>query len=125
VQWLPDDTYIAPDHIRYWADPIIWPTWNGKVTLAGDAAHPMMPFRAQGLNNALQDAHSYVVGLISVVESQKTLSEVVTEYSHESLRRGAAEIKLSSAWGPTLHDWNTLVNTPMMKQGYGKRLLSR
>jgi hypothetical protein len=121
VQWLPDDTYISPDNIRYWADPIHWPTWNGKVTLAGDAAHPMMPFRAQGLNNAMQDSHNYVAGLVEVIEGRKTLSDAINEYSNESLDRGAKEIKLSAAWGPTLHDWNGLMSTPMMKQGYGKK----
>ena len=118
--WVPDDTFIPPDRIRYWANPTIWPNWNGKVTLAGDAAHPMTPFRAQGLNNAMQDAHNYVQGLLKVISGEKTLVDAITDYGNETLERGAAEIKLSSVWGPTLHDWQKLMNTPMMKQGYGK-----
>jgi FAD binding domain len=120
AQWVPDDTYIAPDHIRYWANPTIWPNWGGKATLAGDAAHPMMPFRAQGLNNAMQDANKYVEQLLRVVSGEKSLADAISDYGNEALERGAAEIKLSSVWGPTLHDWKTLMNTPMMKQGYGK-----
>jgi hypothetical protein len=121
ASWLPEDKYIPDDYIRYWDEPVAWPSWNGKVTLAGDAAHPMMPFRAQGLNNALQDAHNYVNSLTDVLDGKKNLSDAITEYGAEALERGAAEIKLSSAWGPALHDWNTMMNTPMMKQGYGKK----
>jgi hypothetical protein len=120
VQWLPDDTIIPKDTIRYWANPVIWPNWNGKVTLAGDGAHPIVPFRAQGLNNALQDAHNYVQALLAVRDGKKSLADAITAYGDEVLERGSAENKLSNMWGPVLHNWQALMNTPMMKQGYGQ-----
>jgi hypothetical protein len=120
AQWLSDDTYIPPDTIKYWANPEIWPNWNGKVTLAGDGAHPIVPFRAQGLNNALQDAHNYVQALLAVRNGSQALGEAITAYGDEVLARGAAENKLSNMWGPVLHNWQAMMNTPMMKQGYGQ-----
>lgn len=34
------------------------PYWSkGKVTLLGDAAHPMLPFQAQGAGMAIEDAY--------------------------------------------------------------------
>lgn len=122
--WLPDDTYIPPDRVRYWAKPVAWPHWNGKITLGGDAAHPMMPFRAQGLNNALADADQYVMNLVAIRDGQKSLGDALTEYGKEVLERGSKEIQQSAAWGPMLHDWNALVQSPLMKQGYGKQPVS-
>ena len=42
VMWMPDDTKITYDRMAYWI-PIPWDNHNGRVTLAGDAAHPMTP----------------------------------------------------------------------------------
>ncbi|RDI83779.1 hypothetical protein Vi05172_g6130 [Venturia inaequalis] len=119
--WLPDDTHIPPDGVRYWANPTAWPTWNGKMTLGGDAAHPMMPFRAQGLNNALADADQYVINIVTVRDGRVCLGDAVAAYGEEVLKRGAKEIQLSAAWGPMLHDWTALVQSPLMKRGYGKQ----
>lgn len=42
VMWMPDDTKIAYDKMAYWV-PIPWDNHDGRVALAGDAAHPMTP----------------------------------------------------------------------------------
>lgn len=47
-----DEVLISALYVR---DPL--PTWGeGGVTLLGDAAHPMMPFMAQGAGQAIEDA---------------------------------------------------------------------
>jgi hypothetical protein len=38
--WVPDDTVLAVNRLSYWV-PIPWDNRNGRITLAGDAAHPM------------------------------------------------------------------------------------
>lgn len=58
--WHDDVTQVvgAADDLRQWAlydrEPI--PRWTqGRVTLLGDAAHPMLPFFAQGAAQAIED----------------------------------------------------------------------
>jgi hypothetical protein len=38
--WIPEGTPIIENKISYWI-PIPWDDRNGRITLAGDAAHPM------------------------------------------------------------------------------------
>jgi 2-polyprenyl-6-methoxyphenol hydroxylase-like FAD-dependent oxidoreductase len=40
--WMPDNTVINTDPISYWV-PIPFDTHRGRVTLCGDAAHPLPP----------------------------------------------------------------------------------
>jgi hypothetical protein len=40
--WIPDDTIINIDPIAYWV-PIPFENHQGRITLCGDAAHPLPP----------------------------------------------------------------------------------
>ena len=73
-------------------DPYIWglfshpvaPNWSkGKVVLMGDAAHPTLPFMAQGANLALEDAWVLADALL-VAESIK---EGLRQYQSRRLER--------------------------------------
>lgn len=48
IQWMPGDTKITYNSIAYWA-PVPWDSHSGRVTLAGDAAHPMPPRKCRFL----------------------------------------------------------------------------
>jgi salicylate hydroxylase len=62
-------------------DPV--PRWSGRrVTLVGDAAHPMLPFVAQGANQAIEDA---VVLSRCLAAPQAETAEALRRY--ERLRR--------------------------------------
>jgi hypothetical protein len=91
------------------------------VTLAGDAAHPMVPFRAQGLNNAMRDSYGYVEAIRSIASGTSTLDAAIKEYSDEVFGRGAKEIAMSNAFGPLFHNWEALMQSPIMKLSYGKQ----
>jgi len=47
---------------------------NSRITLIGDAAHLMVPYRAQGGNNALLDSRDLVKRLSGLLEHNKTHS---------------------------------------------------
>lgn len=81
----------------------------GAVTLIGDAAHPMSPFKGQGANQALLDALSLARG---IVKECRPLSQwrkdgirksVLTDYEAEMLKRSATKVKDSADAAQFLH----------------------
>jgi 5-methylphenazine-1-carboxylate 1-monooxygenase len=55
-------------------DPL--PAWTfGKVTLLGDAAHPMYPRGSNGAGQAILDAESLAVSLSTVADAEKALKD--------------------------------------------------
>jgi len=60
------------------------PTWtHGRLTLLGDAAHPMLPHTGQGANQAIEDA----VALAAVMSRSEQSSAPRALQVYESLRR--------------------------------------
>ena len=86
----------------------------GPVTLIGDAAHPMSPFKGQGANQALLDALALAR---KIAKECRPLSEwrktgirksVLTEFESEMLARSAAKVKDSAAAAVFLHSETVL-----------------
>lgn len=80
-----------------------------KVTLIGDAAHPMSPFKGQGANQAVLDALSLARG---ITIGCRTLSQwreagikknVLIEFESEMLARCASKVKDSAEAVQNLH----------------------
>ncbi|CAM4000726.1 FAD-dependent oxidoreductase [Flavobacterium jumunjinense] len=80
-----------------------------QVTLIGDAAHPMSPFKGQGANQALLDALALARG---ISKGCKPLSEwrelgirksMLTDFESEMLERSATKVKESAAAATFLH----------------------
>ncbi len=81
----------------------------GPVTLIGDAAHPMSPFKGQGANQALLDA-LYLARVIT--RGCRPLSQwrkvgiresILTEFELEMLERSATKVNDSAAAAQFLH----------------------
>ena len=69
-------------------DPIAW--WgNGRVTLVGDAAHPMLPHTGQGAAQALVDA----VSLVKALESEDDVERALREYESGRIKKTAALVR--------------------------------
>ena len=76
VQWRRWPLYCRP--------PI--PSFSvGRVALVGDAAHPMVPFLAQGAAQAIEDAGALARSLAKVQD----ISAAVSFYSHDRVARAA------------------------------------
>jgi salicylate hydroxylase len=75
----------AADQVRHWAlhdrEPL--PKWStDRLTVLGDAAHPMLPFMAQGANQAIEDAMDLAACLAGA--DRHTVATALRRY--ESLR---------------------------------------
>jgi hypothetical protein len=134
VLWMPDDTKITYDKMAYWV-PIPWDNYDGRVTLAGDAAHPMTPRerpfekilaelmlvdRGQGLNHAICDASHFVDAMQRVVARTSSLKDAITAYSEEIVKRGAEEVLISKQSAGMMLDWDRLMESPLVKRSLDK-----
>ncbi|MEM1168462.1 MAG: NAD(P)/FAD-dependent oxidoreductase [Cyanobacteria bacterium P01_H01_bin.35] len=90
------------------------PKWNmGRVVLAGDAAHGMPPFMAQGANQGLEDA-AVMTTLVTEISKQNQWDDMVaieTAFSkYEALRRPLMERV----------QYATLTRLPLSSEDYGQ-----
>ena len=97
-----------PVYDRELIDPLLLAK-NNQITLIGDAAHPMSPFKGQGANQALLDALS----LARIITKQcRPLSQwreigiretVLNKFEDEMLKRTAIKVKDSAEAAKFLH----------------------
>ena len=82
---------------------------SGALTLLGDAAHPMSPFKGQGANQALLDAFSLAraltKGCTPAIPWHKPgqLKRILTAFETEMLARSTTKVKDSEAAAQFLH----------------------
>lgn len=82
---------------------------SGKVTLIGDAAHPMSPFKGQGANQALLDALALARAISKGCKPSSQWREagvrksILTAFELEMLERSASKVKDSAAAAQFLH----------------------
>ena len=82
---------------------------GSQVTLIGDAAHPMSPFKGQGANQALLDALALAraitkgCGPFADGEKRSLREAVLTEFESEMLERSATKVKDSAEAAEFLH----------------------
>jgi len=82
---------------------------GNQVTLIGDAAHPMSPFKGQGANQALLDALALARGItqgcrpLSQWREAGIRESVLTKFELEMLERSATKVKDSAEAAQFLH----------------------
>jgi 2-polyprenyl-6-methoxyphenol hydroxylase-like FAD-dependent oxidoreductase len=79
-----------------------WLPAESRVTLIGDAAHPMSPFKGQGANQALLDALS-LARIIYKASAEGSEQHALREFEAEMLTRSAVKVKDSADAARFLH----------------------
>ena len=79
-----------------------WFPTKSRVTLIGDAAHPMSPFKGQGANQALLDALSLARILYKAPE-ENSIQHTLRAFEAEMLPRSAVKVTASADAARFLH----------------------
>ncbi|CAK4033729.1 FAD binding domain-containing isoform 1 [Lecanosticta acicola] len=115
-----EDARFGVDDIAYW-EPVDWSSQPlaSHVTLAGDAAHAMPPYRGQGLNNALEDSYLLTKLLIEVGThpSPEALTSLLRQYEREMIPRAKLEMQISTTAARLAHEYENRMENPLIKLG--------
>lgn len=100
---------------------------SGQVTLIGDAAHPMSPFKGQGANQALLDALTLARGIfkgckpLSNWRQAGIRKNVLTEFESEMLERSASKVQDSAEAAQFLHSEIVLHESDAPRRWFKKK----
>jgi 2-polyprenyl-6-methoxyphenol hydroxylase-like FAD-dependent oxidoreductase len=99
---------------------------SGQVTLIGDAAHPMSPFKGQGANQALLDALSLARAILKGCRfanwRQAGIREsVLNEFEVEMLERSAVKVRDSAEAANFLHSDIVLLESDAPRGRFTKK----
>ncbi|KAL0933715.1 FAD-binding domain containing protein [Colletotrichum truncatum] len=121
VDWTPKGSPCYIDEMNYWI-PSAWETYDGKVTLAGDAAHPMLPFRGQGLQHAIIDSHHFVDALVRLRKTgdASMREETLAIYGADVVARGCTAVSQSLSEAENALNKDTVGSMLMVTQGHGR-----
>ncbi|KAJ3121156.1 hypothetical protein HK100_012506 [Physocladia obscura] len=101
--------------------PIVFHEEFDRVTLLGDAAHPMSPFKGQGANQALIDAVN-LAEIVSKANSVRDIPAALRSYEFEMIKRSASKVQSSRDAIGQLHCPNFLeVKYQLDRRGYAHR----
>ncbi|KAK7522760.1 uncharacterized protein IWZ02DRAFT_490182 [Phyllosticta citriasiana] len=114
---VPDDAPAWANYLPYWpSQPWHDHPAHGKVTLAGDAVHPMTPHRGQGLNNAILDCAQLVQQIAAMpTHTAAALADAVRRYEVEAVRRGNEVVRANLQNSLDVHDWSRIMESMIFR----------
>ncbi|KUI61553.1 Zeaxanthin epoxidase, chloroplastic [Cytospora mali] len=117
IVWdIPGDAEAKPLRMADFVPPAEgWDNFGGRVTLAGDSAHPMTMYRGEGANHGILDAALLVDQLKRIVSGEATQEEALGSYEKEMRERAGRGVLLSRQAALDAHEWGKVnVNSPLL-----------
>ncbi|PNP40777.1 hypothetical protein TGAMA5MH_07217 [Trichoderma gamsii] len=94
-----------------------WDNHDGRVTLAGDAAHAMVMYRGEAGNHGILDAWHLLRQIKAVYSGEKTRAEAIDAYEKEMKDRAMPAVLLSRQACLDAHDFHGLnENSAVLKK---------
>ncbi|KAK4111756.1 FAD/NAD(P)-binding domain-containing protein [Canariomyces notabilis] len=117
---IPRNTKCWHTRMSYWPTKP-WDNRGGRVTLAGDAAHPMTFHRGQGLGNAITDVAELQIHLRAMkAHTREELAKAIGKYEQEVWTRGLAAVMENAENTVAVHDWEKVTQSPLVVKGLKK-----
>ncbi|KAJ5260553.1 hypothetical protein N7478_012158 [Penicillium angulare] len=107
VDEIPIDTPVTEIKLADW-ECLSWNNNNGRVTLAGDAAHAMTMYRGEAANHGILDAFQLMQGIEKLYSGAVTAQTAIDEYEEEMRTRTSRAVRLSRQACQDAHDWSRL-----------------
>ncbi|KAM3477988.1 hypothetical protein MY8738_006195 [Beauveria namnaoensis] len=124
IDWTRDDSHVSVNEMKYWV-PVAWNNLDGRATLAGDAAHPMLIYRGQGFQHSITDVDNYVGALVhlhatNTAGNNVSRVDIMGAYDDEVVQRGATAVEQSLCEAEKSLDIHTVKQMLMATKGHGK-----
>ncbi|GIZ48872.1 hypothetical protein CKM354_001191500 [Cercospora kikuchii] len=92
-QAIPVGTDVPRDRWKRWEEPAPWNSRRGRVSLAGEAAHPFPPHQEKASSQAAEDAVRCIAAIAT--GSLQSKASKRTSYDMEVCQRGSHEVAMS------------------------------
>lgn len=126
IEWTPEGSVCYIDEMKYWV-PVPFAgaeaTQDARVTLAGDAFHPMLIYRGQGFQHAITDVDNYIKALVAVRDASwdaDVRRREIGAYDAEVIERGAKAVTQSVQEAALSFDVEKVSKMLMARQGHGR-----
>ncbi|KAK3326711.1 hypothetical protein B0H66DRAFT_581072 [Apodospora peruviana] len=119
IHSTPDGSLCYIDEMKYWAS-LPFDNRRGRVTLAGDAAHPMLVYRGQGFQHAVLDARNYVDALVKIRDEGEDREKVIAAYDVEMVERGHKAVNESVREAELSMRAESISSMLMARKGHGR-----
>ncbi|KAL5365192.1 hypothetical protein BJX96DRAFT_179618, partial [Aspergillus floccosus] len=110
VQKIPDGTPVTEIKLADW-ECLDWDNRDGRVTLAGDAAHAMTMYRGEAANHGLLDAYWLVHAIEQIYSGKADAKTALDTYEKEMRQRTKRAVRLSRQACHDAHAWEQLNET--------------